>query len=321
MKNTDELLIDVDFREINSHKDLVQAISPIFNLPLKSNVHFNVNLNTSNILYSDYLLLLASSILHLRSIGINVKGAFIGLDRASNKMKYASRINFFDLIGFDFKEDFVRRDATGRFTEIIFFNDANSIKVFRKLMKVISKDEVNQDMLVVLHYCLWEVLDNTIRHSKSDGTMSNGSGYVCVQYFPIKKEIRLMICDNGQGIHSALTSHPQSEFRNFSERESVLKCIEKGVTNSTGRGFGLWATSKLVKENKGSLIIHSGNYQLLINNREEVINTSNWNGTYTFLRLNTNVSVNYDVIFENDGPKDSYKEFNEELFGNINQLW
>lgn len=315
------IVVLIDFRLVSSHRMLVDCIAPAFELTKGDEVHFRVNLNTYSLLYPDYLLLLVSAVVHLKSTGVKVTGAFIDFQRNSGSSNYASRINFFEHLGFRFDENFTRQRASGRFTEIKSFNDANSMDVFREVMKVLIKDGINEDMLVVLQYCIWEVIDNSIRHSKSDGSLSNGDGLLCAQYFPNKREIRLIIADNGQGIHSALTSHPKSQYKHFTEYQSVQHCVDRGVTNSTGKGFGLWATATLIKENGGSLIIHSGNHQLHIGSGNNVFTTSKWKGTYTFLRLNTDVSVPYDAIFETDSQRNSFEKFKEELFGNLDELW
>lgn len=312
----------VDFSKISSHYDLIKCLDEVFEVNPESKVHFNIDLNCSSVLYSDHLLLLSSTINFLREKNIKVTGSFINFKEEADKVRYASRINFFQQIGFNYQENFFRHDASGRFTEIKRFDDTNSIEIYKEIMSIlINKDSINQSMLEVLQYCLWEVIDNSIRHSKSDGTLDDGSGYICCQYFYYRNEIRLIIADNGQGIHQALTSHPNSDYKEFNEQESVRHSIDKGVTNSTGRGFGLWATATLVQENEGDLIIHSGDYSVDVSNNITSNKRNKWQGTYTFLRLNTNRPVDYHNIFPDDGQRNSYEEFKISLLGDIDNLW
>ncbi len=314
--------ITIDFRNITGHFQIVDCLQEAFQATCEDSVLFNININSYSLLYADHLLLISNTVNFLREKGVNATGKFIDFVDGSDKANYASRINFFQQIGFNYQENFNRQNASGRFTEIKRFDDANSMEIFKEVMSIlVDKGAINEDMLIVLQYCLWEVIDNSIRHSLSDGTLSNGNGFICCQYFPYKNQIRLIIADNGQGIHKALTEHPDSEYKHFNEEEAVLRCVDRGVTNSTGMGFGLWATATLVKENGGKLIIHSGNHALEIDATKRVQKLSNWQGTYTYLRVNTDVSVSYDKIFEDDGQRNSYEEFKENLLGNIDDLW
>ena len=314
--------ISIDFRYIKSHNELVIALARTVVAKPFQEVHFSINLNTySTLLYSDYLLLIISVVKRLRALNVTVKGNFINFKKDSNLVKYASRVNFFKLIEFDYKEEFERHPSGEKFTEILEFNEKNSYQIYADVMGILIKDEINEEMLKLLYYCIWEVIDNSLRHSNSDGSLSNGTGFISCQYFPKNKQIRLIIADNGQGIHRALTSHPNSKYQHLSEKEAVEQSIVRGVTNSTGRGFGLWATSTLVKENGGTLIIQSDNHQLKQESELEVIQTEKWQGTLTFLSINTNVPVDYNLLFDTDTQSDSYDEFKEKLFGNIDDLW
>ncbi|WP_321826275.1 ATP-binding protein [Maribacter dokdonensis] len=314
--------ITIDFRKITGHFQIVDCLQEVFQATCEDSVHFNININSYSLLYADHLLLISTTVNFLREKGVTVSGKFIDFINGSEKANYASRINFFQQIGFNYQENFNRQNASGRFTEIKRFDDANSMGIFKEVLSILlDKGSINKDMLIVLQYCLWEVIDNSIRHSRSDGTLSNGNGYICCQYFPKNNQIRLIIADNGQGIHKALTEHPDSEYKHFSEEEAVIHCIDKGVTNSTGKGFGLWATSTLVKENGGKLIIHSGNHALEIDSVKRVQKLSNWQGTYTYLRVNTDVPVNYDKIFPTSTQRDSFEELKCDLLGNLDELW
>lgn len=313
--------INIDFRKVSGHTQIVDALSASFSAIPTDTVHFIINLNTYSMLYSDHLVLISSAVNYLRDKGINVTGSFSDFRNNSNQVRYASRINFFQQIGFKYEEDFKRLDASSRFTEIRKFNDDNALDIHKEIIQILLKDAINEEMLIVLDYCLWEVIDNTIRHSLSDGTVYNGFGYISCQYFPNNKQIRLIVTDNGQGIHKALTSHPKSKYSLLNEEEALEQSIEKGVTNSTGMGFGLWATATLIKENGGKLLIHSGNNFLEIDSQQKLSKASKWQGTFTYIRVNTDVAVNYDKIFTTDSQRSSFEEFKEKILGNLEDLW
>ncbi len=154
------------------------------------------------------------------------------------------------------------------------------------------------------------------------GLKGIGNGFVCAQFFPTSEFVRILIADTGIGIHRALTTHPKSKFKELSEEQAVHRSIEKGVTNSEGMGFGLWATSQMIKENRGELSIHSGSFCLNVGNTTNTFKTSKWNGTYTFLKINTNIPVNHKSIFgESSDQEDMFNEYSEDLFGNQKNLW
>lgn len=311
--------LDIDFRVIKLHSELVSQIHPVFEATPEDEVYFNINLDGESFLFSDFLLLLVGAAKYLKDKNIVLKGVIEDFSIKKPRISYASRVNFFSHLGLNLDEGFTRRNPSGRFTEICRFDQNNVDSLFRSIMRILMINGVNEDMLVVLNFCLYEVLDNTLNHSSESFRYGEGSGFACAQFFPSSREVRIIISDNGQGIHRALTTHPDSKFKNLSEGEAVLRSVEKGVTNSRGMGFGLWATAEMMKKNKGDLIIHSGEFQL---NDFKVIRVPNWQGTYTFLRINTDIPVHHQDIFgEKSDQLDMFQEFKSGIFGDLEDLW
>lgn len=309
----------IDFNQISSQDDLLVAFAQLPNLSLGDKLELQIDLNGTGLIYPDLLLLLVARIEFLKKSGIEVICSLINFNPSSSRMSYASRINFFEILGIELEEGFKRRDRQGRFIEISEFNEENISQVFEEIMRILIVNGVNEDMLTVLNFCLFEVLDNTLNHSSPEFRYGAGTGFVVAQFFPIAQEIRIMIADTGQGIHAALTGHPKSRFRNLSEPEAVFRCIERGVTNSLGLGFGLWATSQMMSKNKGDFTIYSGS-SCLRNGKLYV--TPKWNGTVNYLRINTNIPVNHKEIFGEDSDQlDMFQEFKETQFGNLENLW
>ncbi|WP_236979340.1 ATP-binding protein [Membranihabitans maritimus] len=280
----------------------------------------HVNSNTQY-LWSDQLLLLVTAINNLRNEGVDVQINFIEFNHFSKSVNYASRLNFFKHLRVPYIEDFSRKNPIGRFTEIKKFDENNALQLQREIVQILISNGVNEDMLIVLDYCLWEVIDNTLNHAGPEYKYGNGYGYLCCQYFPAINEVRIMIADNGIGIHSSLTQHPDSKYQHLNEAQAVGSCIKKGISNSAGKGFGLWATAALIRENKGELIIHSGNYQLQCSSEEVIYETAYWKGTYVFLRLNTNMPVSYELIFDRSDQRNNFLDFKEEFLDELDSLW
>jgi hypothetical protein len=314
------LSVEIDFSKISSHNDLVVRFSDVFKLGTGDVVDFKLDLSGKGILYPDFLTLVCSVVVYLRESGVVVKGKLFNFQRKSAKVLYASRINFFRILGFEFEEQFERQKSEGRFLEIKKFTKYDALAIHKQIIKILIASGIKDDILSILEFCLWELIDNTLNHSVEGGTLGSGTGFVSVQYYPQNKEIRLIISDSGCGIHTALTKHPDSKYKHFSESDSMFNCIKKGVTNGTGMGFGLWATAKFVELNKGHLLIHSGAKQLNANLNVEVSDASNWQGTYTFLKINTDVYVDQFLIFEKDNTG-FYNELKDELFENLIDLW
>lgn len=241
--------ITIDFTKYTSHVELIQDLSPAFNAGWGDDVYIRINLYSYSIIYSDMLAIVASTVSHLREKGVAISGSFLPFSN-QRQADYASRINFFQFVGLAYEESFLRHDSSGKFTEIRkFYSEKNStdkISVLHQdIIRILHNCQVMKEVMIVLEFCLHEVLDNTLNHSKAM------NGWACCQYFKEKNEIRLIVLDTGIGIHKALTEYPESNYKDLSEEEAVFRCIEKGVTNGFGAGFGLWATSQFVRENEG----------------------------------------------------------------------
>ena len=317
--------MNIDLNTISSHSDLIKHLVPNNNFAVNDHVSLRINLNTFGLLLPDYLLLIACYVKCLQEDGVYTIIEFIDFKESSERTIYASRINFFKTIGFVFNEKFHRLNPIGRFTEINSFNKDNALELFKSIMSILIKNDIKEDMLMALDFCLWEIIDNTLNHSDASWNY-DGKGYVCAQFYPYKKEIRIIIADSGIGIHKALTTHPETKFPDLDEKEAVLFCINNGVTNGVGMGFGLWATAELIKENRGQLIIHSGNYQLNTNENEIVQHSPYWQGTYTFLKIYTSNKIDCSTVFNdimerrnllNDLKDELNQEINDDLVG----LW
>jgi len=309
----------IDFNRISSHDDLLAAMAPLDDLERDDVLYLEIDLNGLGLIYPDLLLLLVARVEGLKKNRVEVSCSLVNLVSNSSRVNYASRINFFDFLGINLEEGFVRRDGQGRFIEISAFTETNIYSVFDDIMRILMVNGVNEDMLVVLHSCLNEILDNTLNHSSPEFRYGAGTGFIIAQFFPTAREIRIMIADTGQGIHAALTGHPNSRFRDLSEPEAVSRCIEKGVTNSLGLGFGLWATSQMMVKNQGDFKIYSGSSCL---RNGELLESPHWNGTINYLRINTDIPVNHIEIFgEKSDQLDMFQEFKHSQFGNLENLW
>lgn len=257
-------------------------------------------------LYADHLLLISTAVIYGRSRGCKFEIS-TDFDQCNNSgaLRYASRIDFFRLLGLQEPsgETFKRRPGMDRFTEISPYNTQNYIQVGRRVCQVviahISVDKAVQHML---DFCLFEIMDNVLVHAAFPAVFG-GHGWCCAQYFPLVRQIRLMIADTGIGIHRALTRHPQSMHKGLSEAQSLSTCVEKGVTNGEGMGYGLYATLEFVRHNRGELLIYSGNYFLSFKEGRFLVRKgAYWQGTIVFMRILTDVPVDYPSFMPENYP-------------------
>jgi hypothetical protein len=315
--------LDINLESISSHKDLVSVLSKTFIAEPGDKVRVKINFTQGNqMLYSDFLTLIASTIFHLRKSDVNVEGAVV-CDTNDRRVQYASRIDFFKHLGVEYKEPFNRSASSGRFVEITPYNGKNFKEVNDKICRVvIANASVAIEVQQMLDYCLSEIMDNVLNHAAYPAVYE-GEGCCCAQLFPSKDEIRLIICDTGVGIHTALTSAPESQFKNMSEKDSLNRCVEYGVTNGAGLGFGLYASSEFIKHNKGEMIVYSGNHFCrVVDGVASVSEGDFWQGTFVYMSINTKNVVDYKQIMpEGHTLPDDYEFMLGQRFGVNDDLW
>lgn len=306
-----ELNLSVNFTQPISHRELIRILSPAYELNPGDRLNLSIDLS-ANMVHSDSLLIVASGVNHLRKDNVEVVITIHG------ESTYASRVNFYQLIDMPFDEQFVRRNNSGRFIELKSFDKDSLYPLQDELNMILYQNGgINKEVLQLLFYCLSEIMDNIIVHSGLE------KGWVSAQYYPNKHEIRLTICDNGNGIHHSLTSNPKSKFKDVSEQEALDLCIQRGVTNGEGLGFGLFASSQFILKNTGDLLIYSGNHYLLAHNAKYQVHEGDYyKGTLVSMRINTDIPVDYKSIMPaHHTLPDDYDFFIDKYFGENDELW
>lgn len=301
--------------EIYTHSDLVDSIGRLELVKTGSRVFLHIDF-TNCFVFSDYLLLIVAIVERTIDRGVHVHIVCHGQVYWDN-VKYAQRINFFNLMGIHLKEDFNRGDSNGRFIEISKLNKDNYIQIQDKIMLITKNLGLPDSTFAMLGYCFNEVIDNIFNHAEVE------NGWVTMQYFPQRKEIRLIIGDTGIGIMKALRE--SDEYKDIEEKDALENCIVRGVTNGKGQGFGLYATTKFTKENNGSLAIFSGNHKLLVNRKStECKKSGTWPGTFVFLNAKCTVKVDHKNIVNNGFMEyfiDRINELSDENWIDSETLW
>ena len=102
-------------------------------------------------------------------------------------------------------------------------------------------------------WCLNEVLDNVLNHSRPQG---RAFGYVMTQF--VREENRLKVCvfDTGVGLRASFEG---SQYHPADDREAIALALRRNVTSGRGQGNGLWGLHGMVKLGRsGRLHIRSG---------------------------------------------------------------
>lgn len=293
-------------------KDMVKQLSFLNTLNKGDTANIKFDLNVK-VIMPQYLALIVSAINEARARGVRIN---IHTDKKCYN-SYASRIDFYKHLDVKRTEGFFRRNSEGEFIEItqmdVNCDSINDVKLVNKVMKIFeSHYNVEYTVLQTLNFCLWEIIDNIKNHSNGQNKYT-----FVAQYYKKKQEIRICVCDNGIGIHNALTKTEGSNYIHLSPKESIIKCTDKNVTDGKGRGYGLYSYKNFVKENKGHLVIYSGNYFQDVHGSETMIGRGEyWQGTIIYNKVKTKNKVSIEQIFDNSIPS-TVSEYKE----SVNSLW
>lgn len=191
--------------------------------------------------------------------------------------KYLSQIGFnrfFHLNGADIHKDTSVELAQLTALKPLYIDDLLSL--------IDSKMRLSQGVKDSLKMSMQEILTNVFDHSKSE----NGC-FVCAQYYPAKRKIRLCITDFGVGILANL----KKKYKPKTDIEAIEKSVEEGVTSrQQSAGFGLTHIRNFLKVNEGTLTIISGRGKVnFYSNKVKSYNISKgFEGTIVNLKINAN---------------------------------
>lgn len=184
--------------------------------------------------------------------------------------------------------------------------------IIRELTKHMT---IELSVLQAFGYCFYELLDNALIHSDKD------CGTVLYNYNSDKHLLKIVIADDGIGIHMSLLQNKKYSDMDMSEQEAIERCIDDGVTDGRGMGFGLYSTSRLIGLGDSEMTIHSGGFKLEIKgDQSKVIESSRWDGTLIYMQLHTDKDIDANLVVDN--RTDCVSEFNE-LFikDDLDELW
>lgn len=194
--------------------------------------------------------------------------------------------------------------------------DAHSLNdVYQQVLRTLTSHfEIEVSVLQSLSYCFYEILDNVHIHSgKPLGT--------AITHFDAKEEVlRVLVADDGMGIRQSLSEN--EKYKDISESEALKICLEDSVTDGKGMGFGLYATSRMMKNIGLQFIIHSGHHKLIIKDGQtEIIKNGLWQGTIVYLEITTSKEIDPNEMV--DHRTDAEEQYNESFVESeeLEALW
>jgi anti-sigma regulatory factor (Ser/Thr protein kinase) len=202
---------------------------------------------------------------------------------------YLSQIGFNTFFHLNGKE--IHKDTS---VELAQLTALKPLYIENLIILIDSKMRLSQGVKDSLKMSMQEILTNVFDHSKSE----NGC-FVCAQYYPAKRTIRLCITDFGVGILSTL----KKKYEITTDIDAIKLSVKEGVTSRPqSAGFGLTNIRNFLKVNEGTLTIISGKGKVnFYSNKVESYNISKgFEGTIVNLKINANKESFYFLTGEEE---------------------
>lgn len=229
-----------------------------------------------------------------------------------NLNNYLTRMNFFEILNIDNKNNICRNDCSKKLLELQKIDIKGNGSILVENLSKVLKNQLtvnNKDIYSAVTYTLGELIDNTESHSES-----LVGGIVCAQTYLQKNILEICIIDSGIGIKESLRKENnihKNKIKNFKyDSEFIEYAIGKEVTSKTQiksghSGEGLFFTSEFIKENKGRMKIISGNGILTLDNNKKVTLSqlsNHWQGTIIILEFDLENAIDIVKIFNKEIP-------------------
>lgn len=168
----------------------------------------------------------------------------------------------------------------------------------------------NEEMKLLMTFCLREMLRNIREHSDSL------EGWYCAQYWRYDDIVEFAIVDNGRGILKSLNSNITYAAEFMDDKSALLKALQPGVSRAflenedveefridpwKNSGYGLYMVSQLCAKLGGDFVIASGDTAIRVGqdiNGNIIYDNyqTNVQGTAIRMRLRRNYNVNIEKI-------------------------
>lgn len=175
---------------------------------------------------------------------------------------YFERMGLFSFLKIDSGIELISHESAGRFIPLTQIKNSNELTSFiRDMVPLLHLEPGHADPI---KYVVSELARNVLEHS-----MSSSGAFVCSQYYPKTKTIRIGIADTGVGIKKTISMSHQAK----THLEAIKLALTPGITGTTKKeggtdynaGAGLFFIKSIAEVNKDFFVVYSGNamYKLL----------------------------------------------------------
>lgn len=190
----------------------------------------------------------------------NIRGGRIVLPA---RYEYLQRMDFFNSIGLEMREQFKRHEPKGRFVPVREVGMSGEVQIAAAdivdTLRVDDREAAN-----ILRHCIGEIIDNVFVHANS---LTNAT--ICAQHFPNARLTQVGIVDTGVGFHESFASSPLYGDMALTDRDAIALGLAPYVTSKPqtpgiydsgyGRlGVGLFIVSTVLDRVGGRIQIASG---------------------------------------------------------------
>lgn len=172
------------------------------------------------------------------------------------------------------------------------YRDSNELEFLINLVitNLYRKVASQKNTLLALEYCLSEIMDNVLRHSKDQ------AGFFMYTLQRDNQRISISVADQGIGIQR---SFADTVYCPVSASDAITMAMRKGVTSSPdGAGNGLWTTTEIITKNTGQLTITSGGGAIYYN--KSIEKTDSYDDIPTIDPGWPGTNLDFQLDFQND---------------------
>ncbi len=213
---------------------------------------------------------------------------------------YADTMQLWDAVGVPSPFPEKNRAPGGRYHPIFALRDVTTIEdtasSLTKLFATVCPDAPTNNAIYTM---LCELLGNCYAHSAvTDGLY----GLICAQVWPAGNRAQITLADSGIGIRNSLAQNALLSAR-LETSDACELATEYGVTSKPGQGhsgYGLAIARKLMEQNKGFLLVLSGNEAFSSNAgvARRIKTNSHWDGTLLVIEWNLDTPMDIVSIYK-----------------------
>lgn len=221
------------------------------------------------------------------------------LDIGNEPGEASGNNNYMPITKINFEEEYKEYSSNGCYPETgeVIEQKAGN------LSKIIAHG--NQELEIVLSYCLREMIRNISEHSETS------DAWVCGQYWPKKGKAEIAIVDEGVGLKQSLCNNSFHRQYISNDTDALKYAVMPGISRAfsptkkntsndiwSNSGFGLYMTSSLCKKLGGKFYLATGNKCLINNKENSVLCDTKYNGAAIGIELPTNIEKASNIIKE-----------------------